>query len=208
VADAGKGRAVAALVAGLTEEVLALVDADVVYHGSPSLVELVARPVLDATADACVADLFWRPIYPQMWSLGFWGPVTGALLPEVVASLGRGAWSGQRAAVRELWTGPLPNGFDVEACLNVRWGLSGRRCVSVPTGDWVQPVRPKDPFFADELRHVLDAAEARGRLRAPRTAYLAWLDGLQAFMATYRHDETEIGRFERELADHAQRTLP
>jgi glucosyl-3-phosphoglycerate synthase len=204
----GKGRAVQALAAELREEVMAVFDADVTYLGEEPIAHLTAAPVLQGHADAAVADLFWRPIYPEMWGRGFWAPLVGSLLPEVCASLGRGAWSGQRAAVAALWRGRLPVGFALESALNVRWGMSGRRCVMVPTADWVQPVRPKRLFYADELRWVLREARRHDRLRAPEQRYEEWLAGVIAFMGRYAHGVTDIATFEGELGDHAQRTLP
>jgi glucosyl-3-phosphoglycerate synthase len=207
-APRGKGNALRQLARNLAEDAMVVVDADPTYFGEVPLVELVAKPVLDGMADACVADLFWRPIYPQMWSHGFWGPLTGSLLPEVLMVLGRGAWSGQRAAERRLWKGRYPAGFAVEVALNVRWGMSGARCVTVPSADWIQPVRPKRLFFRDELRWVINAARVHHRLRAREQLYGEWLTGVLRYMAKYQHDVTDVAEFERALADHAQRTLP
>ena len=123
-------------------------------------------------------------------------------------ALGRGAWSGQRAAERRLWKGRYPAGFAVEVALNVRWGMSGARCVTVPSADWIQPVRPKRLFFRDELRWVVNAARIHDRLRAPERDYGAWLTDVLRYMGTYKHEVTHVATFERALADHAQRTLP
>jgi hypothetical protein len=204
----GKGSAVRALARTLDEEAMALVDADVAYYGARPLAALVAEPVVRGIADASVADLYWRPIYPRMWELGFYGPLVGRLLPEVLGAFGGSAWTGQRAAAAPLWRGAYPRGFAVETALNLRWGLSGARCVAVASEDWIQPVRPKRPFFASELRLVLDAAEARGRLAAPRATYTAWLDVVVAFMGTYVHDETDVRAFELALAGVAHTHLP
>ena len=70
----GKGNAVRALARILAEDAMVVVDADLTYFGEVPLAELVARPVLDGVADACVADLFGGRSIPRCGRTASGGP--------------------------------------------------------------------------------------------------------------------------------------
>jgi hypothetical protein len=63
---------------------------------------------------SAISDLYWRPLYPQMWLHAFFAPLAGMLFPEVLPKCGSTPWSGQRAALRELWPSELPDDFTVD----------------------------------------------------------------------------------------------
>jgi len=201
VVERGKGVAVRALVAALEQDALCLLDADLEYFGVEPLVATLARPVVAGTVEAALADLHWRPVYPQLWFYGFFAPLAGALFPESLAALGHTPWTGQRAATAALWTGlvDLPDDFSVDLAINLQWVLSGARVVSLPTDDWANPQRPKPELMHQELAMMLDAAAAGGRLHRPREHYRAWFDEVHEAMAGYRPGVDHPPTFERRL---------
>jgi glucosyl-3-phosphoglycerate synthase len=201
----GKGVAVQALIEAFDADALCLLDADLEYFGDEPLVATLARPIVSGVADATLADLYWRPIYPQLWLYGFFAPLAGELFPEALTALGHSPWAGQRAATAALWTdlSVLPQDFTVDLAINLQWVLSSARVVSVPTDDWVNPQRPKPDLMTQELTVILDAAESDQRLHRPRGFYEQWFSRIHRHMAEYRPVVDDPARFERQLMRQA-----
>jgi hypothetical protein len=201
----GKGVAIAALIAAFGEDALCLLDADLQYFGDEPLVATLARPVVAGFAEAVLADLHWRPVYPRLWMNGFFAPLAGALFPEALVALGSTPWTGQRAAIANIWRAlvELPEGFSVDLAINMQWVLSGARVVTVPTDDWTNPQRPKPHLMRDELAVLLDAATAHARLQRPREHYERWFDRVHGHMAEYRPGADDPSQFEQRLLDTA-----
>ncbi len=196
----GKGRAVAAGLTEVSGDIVCLIDGDLRYFGDPPLVPLLVHPILHGIADACVTDLYWRPLYPQLWLMGFFAPLAGALYPEILPRVGSTPWSGQRAALRELWPADLPDGFTVDLEILLYWNDHALRLRPVLADDWTNPQRPKPELMAQELAVITDHAVRHGRLTQPQAgAVSAWYETAHALMARYRPGIDDPQEFERSL---------
>jgi glucosyl-3-phosphoglycerate synthase len=199
-APIGKGRAVEAGVAAARGDVLCLVDADLLYFGEPPLVALLLEPILRGNADACVADLYWRPVYPQLWLHGFFAPAAGLLFPELLTKAGATPWSGQRAAIRPLWPHQVPGGFTVDLALLLHWNRTATRLRPVLADDWTNPQRPKPELMAQEFALLTEHAIAQGRLAVRALPALeTWFAGAHELMAAYQPGADDPRTFERDL---------
>jgi glycosyltransferase involved in cell wall biosynthesis len=200
VSPAGKGCAITAGVRASTGDVVCLVDGDLRYFGERPLVALLVEPILDGYADATVSDLYWRPIYPQLWLYGFFAPLAGLLYPELAAKVGTTPWSGQRAAVRGLWPAELPADFTVDLALLLHWNEHALRLRPVLADDWTNPQRPKPDLLAQEFEFLVGQAAKDGRVGPERLPALrVWFDAVHALMAEYRPDHDDPQEFERNL---------
>jgi hypothetical protein len=200
LARLGKGNAIVAGIAAASGDLVCLIDADLRYFGEPPLVALLVQPILSGLADACVSDLYWRPIYPQMWLYGFFAPAAGALFPELVSKVGTTPWSGQRAALRHLWPSQLPEGFTADLALLLHWNTNADRLRPVLADDWTNPQRPKPELMAQELELLAEHAASNGRLSPERVPALrAWFGDVHKLMATYRPGVDDPRGFEQGL---------
>lgn len=208
-APAGKG---AAILAGLEQssgDIVCLVDGDLKYYGDRPLVSILVEPILAGIADATISDLYWRPLYPQLWLLGFFAPVAGRLFPELLPKVGSTPWSGQRAAVRTLWPEQLPTDFTVDLALLLHWNDSASRLRPVIADDWMNPQRPKPDLMQRELELLLSAAVQHGRITESATDdYRHWYEKAHAAMAEYRPDHDEPADFERRVLRKSCAALP
>jgi len=199
-APAGKGAAIKAGLAATSGEVVCLIDGDLQYFGNPPLSTLLIRPILDGIADAVVSDLYWRPLYPQLWLHGFFAPIAGALYPELIAKVGSTPWSGQRAALRHLWPADLFDDFLVDLQLLLHWNRHAMRLRPVLADDWTNPQRPKPELMASELEVLLRYAVEEGRIaKSKEPAVREWYDLAHRIMAEYRPDSDDPQEFERKL---------
>ncbi|OHV49002.1 glycosyl transferase [Pseudofrankia sp. BMG5.36] len=196
----GKGVALKAGVATAKGDIIATVDGDFRYFGPEPIAATLLRPILSGTADATIADLYWRPLYPQLTYYGFFAPLAGRLYPEMLAKVGTTPWSGQRAAIRPLWNVDLPDDFTVEMALNLAWNDSSARVRPVLSDDWTNPQRPKPDLLRAELEVILAHAISTGRLRPDGTApVLAWFNHVHDCMATYQPGADDPAEFETRL---------
>ncbi|ONI90426.1 glycosyl transferase [Saccharothrix sp. ALI-22-I] len=203
---AGKGNAIAHGLRAATGDVICLIDGDLRYFGEQTLVELLVKPILDGLADVTVSDLYWRPIYPQLWLHGFFAPLAGRLFPEILPKVGATPWSGQRAAVRELWPEELPGGFTVDLALLLHWNRHATRMRPVLADDWTNPQRPKPELMRQEFELLVAHAVAENRpVDVPRLR--AWFDRAHGLMAAYRPDVDDPRRFELDLLDDSLKAL-
>ncbi|HEV7899622.1 MAG TPA: glycosyltransferase [Planosporangium sp.] len=201
-APVGKGAAVTAGLAATTGDVVCLVDGDLRYFGDPPLVALLVEPIVLGRADACVADLYWRPLYPQLWLNGFFAPLAGVLFPELLAKVGSTPWSGQRAALRALWPQRLPQGFTVDLELLLHWNRHATRLRPVLADDWTNPQRPKPDLMAQEFEVVTRRAVEQGRIENETLPRLrAWFEAAHELMAGYRPGEHDPQAFDRHLLE-------
>ncbi|MFI9010922.1 glycosyltransferase [Actinosynnema sp. NPDC053489] len=203
-AGIGKGVALREGVAAASGDVVCLVDGDIAYFGDPPLVPLLVRPILDGIADATVSDLYWRPLYPQLWLCGFFAPLAGTVLPELLPKVGSTPWSGQRAAVRELWPDALPDGFTADLALLLHWNERAVRLRPVLADDWTNPQRPKPELMAQEFALLVAHAVARGRVAPGAVARLEeWFESAHRLMAEYQPDRHDPRAFESDLLDRS-----
>jgi len=208
-AAAGKGRAILAGVAATQADIICLIDGDLRYYGDEPLAASLLRPILSGIADATISDLYWRPLYPQLWLYGFFAPVVGRLFPEMLPKAGNTPWSGQRAAVRALWPAELPHDFTSDLALLLHWNKHALRLRPVIADDWMNPQRPKPDLMHDELQVLWDAAVADERVdEAARGPLFAWYDEVHHLMAQYRPDSDDPQAFERQILRQATRALP
>jgi glucosyl-3-phosphoglycerate synthase len=203
-AGLGKGAAIVAGVKAGDGDVICLVDGDVRYYGDPPLVPLLVEPILNGIADATVSDLYWRPLYPQLWLCGFFAPLAGALFPELLPKVGSTPWSGQRAAVRELWPDVLPDGFTSDLALLLHWNEHAVRMRPVLADDWTNPQRPKPELMAQEFDLVVAHAVERGRIGPDAVPALGeWFQAAHRLMAEYRPGEHDPRQFESDVLDRS-----
>ncbi|CAO5252876.1 glycosyltransferase [Frankia sp. AgKG'84/4] len=206
---AGKGNAITAALSKATGAIIATVDGDFRYFGPEPIAATLLRPILAGIVDATIADLYWRPLYPQMWLYGFFGPLAGRLFPEMLPKFGTTPWSGQRAAVRELWPCDLPADFTVDMTLNLAWNDNADRVRSIPADDWTNPQRPKPDLLRREFDLLIEHGIAKGRLRPDDLPALDdWYRTTQRRMATYRPDKDDAQEFEKILLREAINTMP
>jgi hypothetical protein len=185
-----------------------LIDGDLRYYGDPPLVPLLVTPILHGIADACISDLYWRPLYPQLWLFGFFAPLAGALYPEALPRVGSTPWSGQRAALRELWPETLPDGFTVDLAILMHWNKYATTLRPVLADDWMNPQRPKPDLMIQEFDLIADQAISDGRLSASGKAALSeWYESAHALMARYRPGTDDPQVFERNLLAESRRKL-
>jgi glycosyltransferase involved in cell wall biosynthesis len=207
-APIGKGAAIAAGVRACRSDLICLIDADVRYFGDVPLAAILVAPIVRGLADATIADLHWRPVYPHMWFHGFFAPLTGRLFPELLPQAGTTPWSGQRAAVRALWPGKLPDGFSVDLALLLHWHAEGARIRPVLADDWTNPQRPKPDLLRQEFGMLVDYAVGRGRVGPEaRPALERWFDEVYQLMAAYRPGADDPEKFERGLLEDSRRLL-
>jgi glycosyltransferase involved in cell wall biosynthesis len=208
-AGIGKGVAVRAGLRAAEGQIVATVDGDFRYFGPEPVAATLVRPILTGSLDATVADLYWRPLYPQLWFYGFFAPLAGRLFPELLGKVGTTPWSGQRAALRPMWDVELPDDFTIEMSLNLAWNDIAARVRPVPVDDWVNPQRPKPYLPRAEFELMLTHAQHVGRLKDDGVEQLRiWFRAVQERMATYRHDDDDPTAFEHDLLLFAMEQLP
>ena len=200
VSAVGKGNAIKDGVAAADGDIICLVDGDIQYFGERPLVTILVEPILHGTADATITDLYWRPLYPQMWLHAFFAPLAGVLFPEMLPKCGSTPWSGQRAAVRELWPTELPDDFTVDLEILMHWNLEALRLRPVIADDWINPQRPKTDLMVKEMELVVAHGVKRGRLQPESVpAIRQWFDAAHRMMAAYRPDVDQPQVFEQRL---------
>lgn len=203
-AGIGKGAAIVAGVKASTGDVICLVDGDLRYYGDPPLVPLLVGPILNGIADATVSDLYWRPLYPQLWLCGFFAPLAGTLFPELLPKVGSTPWTGQRAAVRELWPDTLPGGFTADLALLLHWNERALRMRPVLADDWMNPQRPKPELMAQEFSLLVEHAVRRGRVEPDEVAHLSgWFESAHRLMAEYEPEKHDPREFEADVLDRS-----
>jgi hypothetical protein len=199
-APLGKGAAVKAGIAVTNGEVICLIDGDMRYFGKEPLVVILVGPILRGTADACISDLYWRPLYPQLWLNGFFTPLAGAIFPELLSKAGSTPWSGQRAAVRTLWPQALPDGFTMDLELLLYWNLHAVRLRPILADDWMNPQRPKPDLMEQEFRLIVQHGLNDGRMTPESEIGLKqWFDAAHRMMANYQPGRDDPADFERQL---------
>ncbi|MGH3876505.1 MAG: glycosyltransferase [Actinophytocola sp.] len=198
IAPIGKGAAIKEGVKKANGDIVCLVDGDLDYYGAVPLVALLVEPLLQGIADATIADLYWRPIYPDQWLHAFFAPVAGHLFPELLPKAGSTPWSGQRSATRELWPESLPDNFTADLALVLHWNEHAERLRPVLADDWFNPLRPKPELLAMDYELLATNAVERGRLLpAARPRLDAWFRAVQDLVDGYdpqQHDPREYER--------------
>lgn len=196
----GKGNALSAGIAATSGDIVCLIDGDLQYFGDPPLSALLTQPILSGVADATISDLYWRPLYPNMWQYGFFVPAAGFLLPEILPKVGSTPWSGQRAALRHLLTGELPGDYKVDLHLLLHWNQYAERLRSLVADDWTNPQRPKPELMLADSKLLFERAVEIGRIpEAKRDAFSEWTEKIYQHMAQYRHGVHDPQEFERAL---------
>jgi glucosyl-3-phosphoglycerate synthase len=199
-APVGKGAALRTGFAASTGEIVCLVDGDIRYFGVEPLSAVLVRPILQGIADATITDLYWRPLYPQMWLHAFFAPLAGILFPEMLPKCGSTPWSGQRAVLRHLWPADLPDGFTVDLELLLHWNTHALRLRPLIADDWVNPQRPKSDLMAEEMRVLVRRALQDDRLDPDAVpAVERWFEAAHHLMAAYRPGTDDPQTFERQL---------
>jgi hypothetical protein len=207
-APIGKGAAIAAGLQETDGEIVCLTDGDLRYFGDPPLAALLTEPILLGMADACISDLYWRPIYPQLWLQAFFAPVAGFLFPELLPRAGSSPWSGQRAARRHLWPESLPEGFTADLAILLHWNEHAKTLRPVLSDDWVNPQRPKAELMYQELKLLAAEAVRQGRIGEGEVRpLLNWYEDAHALMAGYRPDEHDPREFERDVFAKSRQAL-
>ncbi|WP_083448997.1 glycosyltransferase family 2 protein [Actinoplanes rectilineatus] len=200
VSPAGKGAAIKAGLQATDGDIICLIDGDVQYFGDRPLATILVEPILNGIADATITDLYWRPLYPQMWLHAFFAPLAGLLFPEMLPKCGSTPWSGQRAAVRSLWPKELPDDFTVDLELLMHWNEKALRLRPIVADDWTNPQRPKSDLMPREFALVINHAVRRGRISQNLIPRLQdWFNAAHHMMAEYRPDSDDPQEFEQRL---------
>jgi glucosyl-3-phosphoglycerate synthase len=208
IADRGKGEAIARGVDVATGDVVCLMDADIAYYGEVPLVALLGEPIFRGIADATIANLYWRPIYPDRWLNGFFAPLAGLLFPEILSKAGSTPWSGQRAAVRELWPKVLPGGFSSDLAITLHWNDHASMLRPVLTDDWFNPSRPKPEVLEQDFRLLVQHATAQGRLQLGLVRNVeSWFQLVKSLVHGYDEDYPDPMGFQQELLERSHREL-
>lgn len=203
-APAGKGNAIIAGIQASTADIICLIDGDFRYYGSPPLAASLVAPILRGLTDATIADLYWRPLYPQIWLYGFWAPLAGRLFPELVPKVGTTPWSGQRAAIRELWPDSLPAGFTSDLALLLHWNDLDARLRPIVGDDWMNPQRPKPNLLLQEFTLLTEHAVKGGRITSSQLPALQqWFATAHAMMAEYQPGTHDPQQFEEDLLERS-----
>jgi glycosyltransferase involved in cell wall biosynthesis len=199
-APKGKGNAVSAGLRASTADIICLIDGDFRYFGESPLATALVAPILRGIVDVTIADLYWRPLYPQLWLYGFFAPLSGRLFPEILPKVGATPWSGQRAAPREMWPTDLPEDFTVDLALLLHWNDLGLRMRPVIADDWTNPQRPKPELLRQEHAVLINHGIKMGRIEAQcRESLELWYVKMHGFMAEYRPNIDDPQLFERDL---------
>jgi glucosyl-3-phosphoglycerate synthase len=200
VAPIGKGSAIAAALSQVDEDVVCLVDGDIKYYGDRPLAAILLDPIVHGIADATITDLYWRPLYPQMWLYGFFAPLAGVLFPELLPKVGSTPWSGQRAALRRLWPDTYSEGFSVDLEILLHWNQHALRLRPVLADDWTNPQRPKPDLMQQEFRLIIKRAVAEDRIKSEDVpAFEQWFEATYRLMASYGSQVDDPQQFEQEL---------
>ena len=196
----GKGAAIKAGLANTSGDIVCLIDGDMKYFGDRPLSTILLEPILSGITDACVTDLYWRPLYPQMWLHGFFAPVCGYLYPEMLPKVGSTPWSGQRAAWRHLWPAEMPDHFTVDLDILMHWNRKALRLRPIVADDWTNPQRPKEDLMSQELEVIIRHGRIDGRIdEAASAALRKWYDRAHSLMAEYRPNVDKPQEFEQRL---------
>jgi glucosyl-3-phosphoglycerate synthase len=199
-APIGKGAAIMKGVAASDGDVVCLIDGDLEYYGQTPLVALLVEPILQGMADACISDLYWRPIYPDQWLNAFFVPLAGRLFPEILPKVGSTPWSGQRAAVRKHWPTSVPDDFTADLAIVLHWNLHAERLRPVLTDDWFNPIRPKPELLALDYELLARTAIDLGRLNPlDRPRLDAWFKVVQKLVDGYDAERHNPQQYEREI---------
>ncbi|WP_406631929.1 glycosyltransferase [Amycolatopsis sp. WGS_07] len=208
IAGKGKGEAIVQGVKSAAGEIVCLMDADLEYYGETPLVALLVDPILRGIADATISNLYWRPIYPDQWLNGFFAPLAGLFLPEILPKVGSTPWSGQRAARRDLWPKVLPAGFTSDLAITLHWNEHASRLRSVLADDWFNPIRPKPELLAQDFRLLVEHAIGRGRIPVGLKPDLeAWFSRIEAIIDGYDENDPDPMGFEKNLLETSVREL-
>jgi glucosyl-3-phosphoglycerate synthase len=208
VSPVGKGAALKAGYEASTGEIICMIDGDIEYFGDEPLSTILVRPIIHGIADATITDLYWRPLYPQMWLHAFFAPIAGLLYPELLPKCGSTPWSGQRAALRHLWPPLLADDFLVDLQLLLFWNAKATRLRPVLADDWRNPQRPKTDLMPRELEVLIGQAREDARLHAESLpAVRAWFEEAHHLMARYRPDQDDPQQFEQELLTRSRTLL-
>ncbi|MEV2276189.1 glycosyltransferase [Nocardiopsis sp. NPDC049922] len=199
-APAGKGLAMLAGIQASRADIVCLIDGDLRYYGDEPLAAALVSPILKGISDATIADLYWRPLYPQLWLHGFFAPLAGKLFPELLPKTGSTPWSGQRAALRKYWPTELPDGFTSDLAILLHWNDLGISLRPVLADDWVNPQRPKPDLMRQEFSLLVDHAVRLGRISETEVAKLeTWFTTAHNLMAEYKPDDDDPQEFEGSL---------
>lgn len=207
-APIGKGAAIRSALAEASGNLICLVDGDVKYLDEPPLVALLVEPILHGLVDACVSDLYWRPTFPDTWMRGFFEPLAGRYVPELLPISGSTPWSGQRASIRRLIPDHLPDGYAVDLHLLLHWSSHSSRLRPIVAGDWTQPIRPKPQLLREDVQIFVDHALAVGRMSSGEVrAVERWLSWLEDRIRTYQPLTDDCRVFEKRLREASRERL-
>lgn len=209
ISPAGKGNAMLAGIQASTAEIICLIDGDFEYFGERPLASELIDPIIRGVCEATIADLHWRPLYPQLWLLGFFAPLAGRIFPEMLPAVGHTPWSGQRAAIRSAWPSKLPDDFTSDLAILLHWMDRDITLRPVVADDWTNPQRPKPDLMRAECDLLIKHATQKNRISAKEASELSsWFSEVHSFMADYDPEVHEPKEFEKALMNKSLAALP
>jgi glycosyltransferase involved in cell wall biosynthesis len=173
-APLGKGMAMSRAIELCETGHICFLDADI--ESSSVNIAAALRRALEATGADMVVGEFAEPAKPtRSTTTAIYGPLLEAFFPEAMGRCGATPLSGFRMLSLERPIGQLPDGFGVEAHLDVAFAVAGRTIEVADVGVYRGPVRPSRDVARDAARAILDLAEVHGRLApADRPPWDAW----------------------------------
>jgi len=162
------------------------------------------RSALDGAEAGMLVGQFWA-VGPSLLpsTQGVYAPLVDALFPEVNDRFGTRPLSGFRALSREVEL-ELPEGFGVEAFLNISVVLMGLSTKTVDLGCIQNPFRFKPQMPSEIATAILDLAQREERIsESGRTAWEEWVQGLIEPFNDYRGEADRCP----EMVAHLRRWL-
>jgi glucosyl-3-phosphoglycerate synthase len=211
-APLGKGAAMRVAIEEATGDWVCFLDADVLAAAVNIPAVLRARAVEASANPGSVAHVlgdFSEPESILSNTVGIYAPLVAGLFPEIAGRLGSKPLTGFRAVRRDLLPRDLPDGYGVEAHLNIAVAMAGGTAAVVDVGRFSGKFKPHRSMGREIAAAVLDAAERFGRLApSARPAWEAWVDGVVAVISRDRGAAADRAAYLRRLAAAASRPLP
>jgi glucosyl-3-phosphoglycerate synthase len=209
-APIGKGAAMRVAIEAATGEWVCFLDADVLDAATniPAVLRERAFASGSAPVDHVLGD-FSEPESILSNTVGIYAPLVAGLFPEIAERLGSKPLTGFRAVRRDLLPPDLPDGYGVEAHLNIAVTMAGGSAAVVDLGRISGKFKPHRSMGAEIAAAVLNAAERFGRLApSARHAWDEWVDGVIAVISRTRVADVDRAAYLQRLAAAASRPLP
>lgn len=208
-APIGKGAAMSVAVSATETEWICFLDADLLNasHNIPAL--LKEAVTAETTAAHIVGDFDAGPKAILSNTMVIYTPLVAGLFPEIAGRLGTKPLTGFRAVRTEVMPRDLPDGYGVEAHINICIAMAGHESRVIDIGFFDGKFKPHLTMGQEIATAILDLGVRFGRLSpAARPAWEEWVaQTLRVISHTKVPDEERDAYLDR-LAQAAARPLP